>query len=94
MFYIHSCGTTRILWEYIPLAVKVVMLQRQVDQGNENNEEVFKVSTDSSRGNGGFNWDVTPEGYGVWAAAIRSGDFDYFDNLPEPEILDTEIVNW
>lgn len=71
------------LKEY-PLAVVQKMIERQVMQGNPANVKVFQADTTAEQLDGGFEWDVSPEGWDFWNKVIAGMDFNvFFKRYPE-----------
>jgi hypothetical protein len=65
--------------EGFPREVIEKMLERQVEQGNPRDEEVFKKDRWSDSINyKGFMWDRTPEGQNFWHSVIGNKNFDVF----------------
>lgn len=54
------------------------MVMYQVEQGNDQNYEIFKEDCIIDGENGGFTWDETPEGYDFWNEILTELDFDIF----------------
>lgn len=57
------------------------MLERQVEQGNKRNIEVFKKKSDANKAEGGFDWDETEEWHHnkiIWKDAIKCKNFTPF----------------
>ena len=61
-----------------PTEVIRAMIREQVIQGNAENVIIFQCfkSRDASRG--GFDWNVTSQGFDFWDRVIGQEDFDYF----------------
>lgn len=72
--------------EGFPKEVIDKMLERQVEQGNERNVNVFKIERYD-----GFYWEETIEGYTFWSSVIRNKDFDlFFAKYPKQKSKDFE----
>lgn len=69
------------------------MLYYQVQQGNQEDIEVFQKKVDSNLRNGGFIWSKTPEGIGFWSRVINGHifDLDKLAPLPEPTVEENRL---
>lgn len=56
-----------------PIEVVQKMLERQVEQGNEEDVQVFQIMA-----MGGFDWSTSEEGLTFWKEVIRQKNFDLF----------------
>lgn len=65
-------------FEELPAEIKYEMLINQKKQGNIMNEEIFRSDIKACKKHGGFDWDVTEQGYGFWSKIICSGNIDTF----------------
>ena len=59
--------------EGFPIEVVQKMLERQVEQGNEEDVQVFQIMA-----MGGFDWSTSEEGLTFWKEVIRQKNFDLF----------------
>lgn len=67
-----------------PLAVVQKMIERQVMQGNPANVKVFQADTTAEQLDGGFEWEVSPEGWDFWDKVIAGMEFNvFFERYPE-----------
>jgi hypothetical protein len=67
-----------------PIEVAQVMVDRQVEQGNEPNIKVFQKYLSVSRKFGGFDWLDTPEGDMFWYAVLADKKFNtFFEKYPK-----------
>lgn len=64
--------------EGFPLEVIDKMIERQVEQGNKANVEVFEKRRSSEDRYEGFYWKTTEEGYDFWAPVVDGKNFDLF----------------
>ena len=55
----------------IPYKIVLLMLKRQVEQGNEKNVMVFQKDRSAYKEVGGFDWYETPEGLDFWVDALK-----------------------
>lgn len=67
------------------------MLDRQEQQGNGRDIEVFEGVITSPKSAGGFNWNRTPEGYYFWNAVIRDRRFSIFWDRYHETIADGPV---
>lgn len=72
----------------LPRQIKELALKRQVEQGNEPNEELDLIE---NKGNGNFMWDKTPERDLFWCK-INLGNFKPFYDI-YPQDVDTSTEN-
>ena len=56
-----------------PIEVVQKMLERQVEQGNEENVQVFQIIALD-----GFDWSTSEEGLTFWKEVIIQKNFDFF----------------
>jgi hypothetical protein len=62
------------------------MVQRQQDQGNGVNINVFENDKTEGKSLGGFTWSESPEGDPFWSNVIRYRNFDaFFEKYPKGE---------
>ena len=61
-----------------PEEVVEKMLERQVEQGNQRDVEVFEKKKSAGESNGGFDWRETLEGELFWRRVISDYDFECF----------------
>ena len=61
-----------------PREVVAMMMAEQWNQGNPPNLEVFENYAQNSRGDGGFNWNLSPEGEGFWIQVIDDENWALF----------------
>ena len=61
-----------------PHEVVAMMMAEQWNQGNAPNLEVFEKNAQNSRGDGGFNWNISPEGDGFWTQVIDDENWAVF----------------
>ena len=74
-----------------PIEVVQKMIERQVEQGNEDDVTVFQTDRLEYRGHGGFDWGKTREGDSFWCNVIDLKNFDvFFEKYPKKEI-DTHV---
>ena len=67
-----------------PLVVVQKMIERQVMQGNPANVKVFQADTTAEQLDGGFDWDIAPEGWDFWDKVIAGMEFNvFFERYPE-----------
>lgn len=77
--------------EGLPIEVVKKMLERQVEQGNEENIEVFQNHRASMKSMGGFNWDDTIEKGVFWNAVLCYNLFSlFFLKHPKVNKLETK----
>ena len=76
-----------------PPEVVELMLQRQVEQGNTRDIEVFEEERNAGKENGGFTWIDTPEGRNFWNSIISEKDFNLFFEKYPKEQKTLETVN-
>ena len=62
-----------------PHRVVAMMMTEQFNQGNPPNLEVFEKNVKTSRGDGGFTWNITPEGDDFWIEVITYNNWEVFD---------------
>lgn len=62
--------------EGYPIEIVERMLYYQVEQGNQEDIEVFQKKVDSNLRSGGFNWSKSLEGIGFWSRVINGHIFD------------------
>ncbi len=90
-----STGRTMSIYEYMlnsikgidfdgdiagfPHRVVAMMMTEQFNQGNPPNLEVFEKNVKTPRGDGGFSWDITPEGGDFWIEVISYKNWEVFD---------------
>lgn len=73
--------------EGFPIEVAQMMVDRQVEQGNEPNIKVFQKYLSISRQFGGFDWLDTPEGDVFWYAILADEKFNtFFEKYPKQEV--------
>ena len=76
----------RFKFKELPPQIQEVMMDRQEEQGNSRNPEIFINDITISQGGGGFNWNDSEEGSSFWDDVTR-GDFDqFYDCHPEKTI--------
>ena len=77
-----------------PTEVVEKMLERQVEQGNERNVEVFENCSSAPECWGGFDWSKTNEGEGFWAKVISCRNFPlFFERYPKkPENVYPKVM--
>lgn len=68
------------------------MLERQLEQGNNRNIEVFKKKSDASKAKCGFDWDETNEKFHFWNQVIHSRDFYLFYEKYPKKTLDNTVI--
>lgn len=61
-----------------PLEVVKAMLRRQQEQKGKSDIQVFQRDCRYNKNGGGFDWELTPEGYRFWDRVIRLEDFNLF----------------
>ena len=67
-----------------PLAVVQKMIERQVLQGVPANVKAFQTDATAEQLDGGFDWDVSPEGWDFWDKVIAGMEFNvFFERYPE-----------
>ena len=67
-----------------PLAIVQKMVERQVMQGIPTNVKVFQTDTTAEQLDGGFDWDIAPEGWDFWNDVIAGMEFNvFFERYPE-----------
>lgn len=67
-----------------PLAIVQKMIDRQVMQGNPANVKVFQADTTAEQLDGGFDWEISPEGWDFWDKVIAGMEFNvFFERYPE-----------
>ena len=72
--------------EGFPLEVIDKMIERQVEQGNIANVEVFETRRTSDDSYKGFYWETTEEGCYFWTSVIDNKNFDlFFEKYPKEE---------
>lgn len=77
--------------EGLPIEVVKKMLERQVEQGNEENIEVFQNYRTCMKSMGGFNWDDTIEKGEFWKAVLCYDLFSlFFQKHPKVNKLETK----
>ena len=64
--------------EGFPVEVVEKMVERQVEQGNPADVEVFQMFRYTTRENNGFDWDDSCEGSNFWGSVIADRNFDLF----------------
>jgi hypothetical protein len=80
--------------EGFPIEVAQMMVDRQVEQGNEPNIKVFQKCLSISRQFGGFDWLDTPEGDVFWYAILADKKFNtFFEKYPKQEVEVLPAVN-
>ena len=62
-----------------PHKVVAMMMTEQFNQGNPPNLEVFEKNVKTPRADGGFSWDITPEGGDFWIEVISYKNWEVFD---------------
>jgi len=68
------------------------MLERQLEQGNKRNIEVFKKISDTGKAKGGFDWAETNEKHRFWCQVIHNRDFDlFYEKYPKQSLNNTVI---
>lgn len=85
--YLKSDYVPKGQLEDFPLEIIDKMIERQVEQGNEANVEVFEhhLSNDYY----GFLWDKTIEGYDFWCDIINGSRFNlFFEKYPKEKPLE------
>jgi hypothetical protein len=76
--------------EGFPQEVIDKMLERQVEQGNSRDIQVFKHYKFAGKPNGGFDWHKTIEGSVFWNKVIADKKFDiFFDRYPKNNTFTT-----
>jgi len=72
-----------------PLEVVDKMLEKQVEQYNKANVEVFENSIIADLSSGGFAWSNTKEGHNFWRKIIVHENFDlFFEKFPKEELIE------
>lgn len=71
--------------EGYPIEIVERMLYYQMEQGNQEDVEVFQNKVDSNLKSGGFNWSKSLEGIGFWSRVINGHIFDIDKLVPLPE---------
>lgn len=67
-----------------PQEIVEKMLEKQVQQGNKKNVEVFEIDKISQKYVGGFTWRNTEEGFEFWENVILFEKFDlFFEKYPK-----------
>lgn len=67
-----------------PLAIVQKMIERQVMQGVPANVKVFQTDPTAEQLDGGFDWDIAPEGWDFWNDVIAGMEFNvFFKRYPE-----------
>lgn len=64
--------------EGFPLGVVVRMLEEQKLQGNNSDIKVFQKLSNANRYIGGFDWDISTDGYDFWSSVFYKKNFDLF----------------
>ena len=80
--------------EGFPEEVVEKMLERQVEQGNERDVEMFERSKIAEVWKGGFNWAETEEGEAFWVEVISAENFSlFFERYPKkPENIYPKVM--
>ena len=74
-------------FERAPIEVQEKMLERQVEQGNHRDPNVFIRNFSAGKANRGFNWSDTPEGHDFWENIVDNGDYsEFFELYPKHPI--------
>ena len=74
-------------FERAPIEVQEKMLERQVEQGNHRDPNVYIRSFSSGRSKGGFTWSDTPEGHDFWSNIDDYEDYsEFFELYPKHPI--------
>lgn len=68
-------------FDKLPIEIQEKMLERQVEQGNKRNPEVFRVLITTGAEKGGFSWSFTPENYYFWYMILIKGIIEYFSTI-------------
>lgn len=67
-----------------PLAIVQKMIERQEMQGIPANVKVFQSDPTAEQLDGGFDWDIAPEGWDFWNDVIAGMEFNvFFKRYPE-----------
>lgn len=67
-----------------PIEVVEKMLDRQKEQGNKENVQIFQRNKSASDNIGGFTWSESPEGHDFWHSVINNRNFDtFFSKYPK-----------
>lgn len=70
-----------IQFDKLPIVIQEKMLERQVEQGNKRDPEVFRILITADVENGGFRWEHTPEKYYFWYMILIKGIVEYFSTI-------------
>jgi len=84
--------------EGFPLEIIDKIIEKQVEQGNEANVEVFEDNITIDRDLGGFDWIDTEEGREFWLKVINNKEFNLFfkkypkedKELPLPRVIEVK----
>lgn len=75
-------------WEDLPIEIQEKMLERQVEQGNPRDPEVFKDCISYGQSNKGFTWEATPEGHRFWEDILLRGDIStFYTKYPKSKLV-------
>lgn len=61
-----------------PTEVIRAMIREQLIQGNASDVSVFQCAKYRDASHGGFDWNITSQGFDFWERVIRTEDFAYF----------------
>lgn len=74
-------------FERAPIEVQEKMLERQVEQGNPRDPNVFIQRVSAGKANGGFTWSDTPERHAFWENIVDNEDYsEFFELYPKHPI--------
>ena len=65
-------------FDELPVEIQEKMLERQVQQGNKRDEEVFGRDLYTNQELGGFDWCETPEEAEFWSYVLESDNHELF----------------
>ncbi len=66
-----------------PPEVIELMLQKQEEQGNPKNIQVFLKDKDTSKQNKGFDWEATIEGWNFWYTTLYDNNNVFYKKYPK-----------
>jgi len=67
----------------VPSEVVVVILERQLEQGNRRDVSVFEETLYAQQDENGFDWDAAPEGDNFWERVLEFEEWEiFFEKYP------------
>lgn len=84
-----------------PIEIVQQMVNRQIEQGNPADIEIFQYDKSAGKAVGGFNWWSTREEHTFWARVISNKNFDIFfakypkvNVYPKVMLVSNDNENW